>query len=208
MHLSGSKWAPGRQTPIRFADGRQNGRQTPIRFAARCGRIVNPRGEEYGAVSEALAGVTIDKIDKPGRLDSSRCREIVWVSHAGQWLAPLTLATDHLGDVPCQNGRRASDKGLLSMSLDEYLKLLDLVGRQARSDKRGAIPAELATILERLGIHSGQLVESVEKLTQRFPRMIGPAEQMAARAAEAGRHWFQGKRHAERTFSNSGSAQG
>jgi len=127
---------------------------------------------------------------------------------AEQWLAPLTLAQDHLGDVPCQNGRRASDKGLLSMSLDEYLKLLDSVGRQARTDKRGAIPAELAPILQRLGIHSGQLVESVEKLTQRFRRMIGPAEQMAARAAEAGRQWFQGKRHAERTFSDSGLAKG
>ena len=108
----------------------------------------------------------------------------------------------------CQNGRRASDKGLLSMSLDEYLKLLDLVGRQARTDKRSAIPAELAPILQRLAVHSGQLVESVEKLTQRFRRMIGPAEQMAARAAEAGRQWFQGKRQAERTFSESGPEAG
>ncbi len=94
------------------------------------------------------------------------------------------------------------------MSLNEYLKLLDWVGRQVRTDKRGAIPIGLAPILERLGIESGQLVETVEKLTQRFRRMIGPVEHMAARAAEAGRKWFQGKRHAHRVFSETARAKG
>ena len=121
---------------------------------------------------------------------------------ADAWLAPLTLADDQLGEVPSQNGRRASDKGLLSMSLDEYLQLLDCVGRQVRSDKRGAIPAELAPIVQRLGIQSGQLVETIQKLTERFRRMIGPAAQMAARAHEAGRKWFQGQRPARRVFSD------
>ena len=34
---------------------------------------------------------------------------------ADGWMAPLTLASDHLGDVPYLTDRRASDKGLLSM---------------------------------------------------------------------------------------------
>ena len=119
---------------------------------------------------------------------------------ANEWLAPLTLEQDQLGDVPCQSGRRASDKGLLSVTLDEYLKLLDCVGREVRADKRGAIPAGLAPILERLGIQSEELVDTVEKLTQRFRRMIGPVDEMASRAAEAGRQWFQGQRHASRVF--------
>ena len=125
---------------------------------------------------------------------------------ADHWLAPLTMSPDHLGDVPCKSGGRASDKGLLWMSLEEYLKLLDWVGRQVRTGKRGAIPAGLPPILQRLGIESGQLVETVEKLTQRFRRMIGPVEQMAARATEAGRKWFQGKEHAQRVFSETPQA--
>jgi len=36
------------------------------------------------------------------------------------------------------------------MSLDEYLELLDWTGRQFRIDKRGAIPAACAPILDRL----------------------------------------------------------
>ena len=38
------------------------------------------------------------------------------------------------------------------MTRDQYLSLLDMVGRVVREDKRGAIPAELPPILERLGI--------------------------------------------------------
>jgi hypothetical protein len=33
-------------------------------------------------------------------------------------------------------------------------------------------------------------------LTQHFRRVLGLVEEMAARAAEAGRRWFQGKRQA------------
>jgi hypothetical protein len=42
------------------------------------------------------------------------------------------------------------------MTVDEYLKLLDWTGRQVRLDKRGAIPADLAPILDRLQI-TGEL---------------------------------------------------
>jgi hypothetical protein len=108
--------------------------------------------------------------------------------------------------LPHENGLRASDKGLLSLTLDEYIKLVDCVGREVRKDKRGAIPASLAPILERLGLASGQFVETVEKLTQRFRRMIGSAEEMAARAAQAGRKWFQGQAQAREAFTTSASA--
>jgi len=46
--------------------------------------------------------------------------------------------------------RRASNKGCLSMTLDQYLKLLDWTGRRIRKDKTGRIPDECAPILERL----------------------------------------------------------
>jgi hypothetical protein len=95
---------------------------------------------------------------------------------------------------------------LLSLSLDEYLNLLDWAGRLTRTDKRGAIPDELAPILARLGIESDELVDTVDKLTQRFRRMIGSMEEMAARAAEAGRNWFQGQSQASVIFSEPKSA--
>ncbi len=119
----------------------------------------------------------------------------VWVS-----VFCLSLGSDHLGDVPCTSGFRASDKGLLPMSLDDYLRLLDWTGRQVREDKRGAIPADLAPILERLGIVPEEFVETVTTFSRRFPRLAGPVEQLAARAKEVGRRWLHGVRQAARVF--------
>jgi hypothetical protein len=116
------------------------------------------------------------------------------------WLAPLTLQKDHLGDVPCITGGRASDKGLLTISLDQYLKLLDWSGRQLQAGKRGAIPADLAPILERLGIDGDELLDTLDDFPRLFPRLVGRAEQILERAREVGRRWLQGVRPAARIF--------
>ena len=119
---------------------------------------------------------------------------------ADGWLAPLTLAADHLGDLPSVTDRRASDKGLLSLSLGEYLELLDWCGRQMCSGKWGTIPSELAPILERLGVVAEELPRALNGFPRCFRRLAGSAEQFAARAAQAGRRWLQGVRTAARVF--------
>jgi len=50
---------------------------------------------------------------------------------------------------------------MLSMSLLDYLCLLDFTGRQLRSDKPGAIPSHLPPILARLGVKLDGLIHSV-----------------------------------------------
>ena len=77
---------------------------------------------------------------------------------------------------------RASDKGLLPISLDDYLKLLDWTGRQVRGDKTGAIPADLAPVLERLQINRDQWVETVTTFDIRFGHVLGRVEQLAQAA--------------------------
>ena len=86
------------------------------------------------------------------------------------------------------------------MSLEEYLKLLDWCGRQLRTDKHGAIPADLAPLVERLGIVAEELVETIDQFPQRFRRLAGTVEHFRKRAAEAGRRWFQGACAAARVF--------
>ena len=84
--------------------------------------------------------------------------------HSG-WMCPIEIdeAKDPLGPDADTGGRRASRKGVAAISLGRYLELLDWVGRTLRDDKRGAIPAELAPILSRLGLTAksllGQLCE-------------------------------------------------
>ena len=72
------------------------------------------------------------------------------------WLCELTIeegpAADVRDGVHGATSRRASDKGLLPISVEDYLQLLDASGRILRDDKAGSIPTQLAPILERLGI--------------------------------------------------------
>jgi len=86
------------------------------------------------------------------------------------------------------------------MSPDEYLQLLDWCGRQIRGNKEGTIPADLASIVERLGVTPEELLATVQEFPQCFRRLAGTVEQFTKRAAEAGRHWLQGVRCAARVF--------
>jgi hypothetical protein len=118
------------------------------------------------------------------------------------FLAPLTLEAHDLGEIPSTTGQRASDKGLLDLTLSDYARLLDFAGRQIKADKVGAIPADLAPILERLGLVNGErFVEAVKNFPRIFRRVAGKAAQMTARAQAVGRQWMQGIRAARKTFS-------
>jgi hypothetical protein len=86
------------------------------------------------------------------------------------------------------------------MSLDEYLRLFDWCGRQIRGNQQGTIPADLAPIVERLGVTPEELLATVQEFQQRFRRLAGTVAQFTQRAAEAGRHWLQGVRCAARVF--------
>ena len=95
---------------------------------------------------------------------------------------------------------RVSNKGFLPMTADEYLRLLDCTGRQLHPDKRGAIPADLVPILERLLINPSHWLETVTELDKKFRTAVGRPESMRQRAARMGRRWLQGIRQCARAF--------
>ena len=89
--------------------------------------------------------------------------------------------------------RRASDKGILPITLDDYLELLDASGRILRDDKAGAIPSNLAPILRRLGIRTSLWSELVENYHDWFGHVVGAPANLARRANQVGRRWFRGQ---------------
>ncbi len=95
---------------------------------------------------------------------------------------------------------RASDKGFLPMSADDYLSLLDWTGRQRRVDKRGVIPQDFLPILERLRIRGEFWMEAVEQYDKLFYRAVGRVQHMIDTAQQAGRKWLQGLSHCRRIF--------
>lgn len=66
------------------------------------------------------------------------------------------------------SGRRVSDKGVYCPRFEDYLALLDVVGRVARSDKPGEIPADAPSIQDRLGLNVKALIETVLDFEQLF----------------------------------------
>ena len=99
---------------------------------------------------------------------------------ADAWLAPIFLderAVAYTGTTTdgsecdtsarssaCCNPIRApriSNKGFLPMTLDQYLSLLDSLGRMVRKGKRGVIPQDLAPILERLKLDAQRWLDSI-----------------------------------------------
>ena len=92
------------------------------------------------------------------------------------------------------------------MSLEEYLNLLDWAGREVRGDKRGAIPAHLAPILDRLGITRDEFVETVKDFPRRFRRFAGsPVDRTNSEPGP--RKSAAGVTHAACVFTNAQSVQ-
>ena len=121
------------------------------------------------------------------------------------WLCELTIdETKDPSDpssIRSATARRASDKGLIPMSLDDYLKLLEASGRMVRDDKTGAIPAEIAPILERLGIQTELWPELVTKYHDWFGQIVGSTKKLVERALETGRKWHRGQSYCATVFS-------
>lgn len=74
------------------------------------------------------------------------------------WLAPVFLderaaaytGTESVAACNPVRSARISNKGFLPLRLDQYLSLLDAMGRIVRPDKAGSIPQHLPPILERI----------------------------------------------------------
>ena len=120
------------------------------------------------------------------------------------WLAPLTLNPRSHGPVAHKQGLRASDKGFLSISLEDYLKLLDWTGRQGRPDKRGKIPAEQLAILERLGIEGGMWCDLVWSFKKYFGRSrgAGSPDRMHEMAVAGDLSFHPGQRRSRACFAS------
>ena len=95
-------------------------------------------------------------------------------SDAG-FLAPLTIdeAKDEVGPCASETGKRASDKGFLSMSLVDYLQLLDWTAREMRPDKAGYTGRDVPPVITRLGLEPTAWTELVRDFGKLFHCVAG-----------------------------------
>ena len=163
------------------------------------------RAREANTPEESTHTSAYDRIVawKKAQTTDSPFREATQQAPPDGWMSALTLderTGAYDGSAPSVNGRRASDKGLLPIQFEEYLKLLDWTGRQVHAKKRGAIPEHLAPILERIGVNAALWTELVTEFDRRFSHVVGTAQALADRAATAGRRWYHGRARCAEAF--------
>lgn len=87
---------------------------------------------------------------------------------------------------------RASNRGVLPLRTDQYLATLDWAGRLLRGDKRGAIPADVAPILERVGTPRDRFANALDFYGSLRFHAVGHEETMRAVASSRGQLWLRG----------------
>jgi hypothetical protein len=144
----------------------------------RAGLATTPESSLYTSVERRIAAVC-----RPDRV----ARRLVNARRPDAWLSPVPLCERATapGPQPSDGGFRASDKGFLPMSVEDYLELVDWTGRQiVRGRAGGTIPAELPSILSRVGIGDRDWLPLVTGFGRLFHRVAG-APQSLARFTEA-----------------------
>jgi REP element-mobilizing transposase RayT len=112
------------------------------------------------------------------------------------WLAPLTLdERAKPGAMASESHVRASDKGFLSMSLQDYLSLLKWTGANKPSLGEPKATPEVEPILKRLGIDGSVWIDLVWKFKKYFQGSVaGLPDAMAEHAKQHNHRWRRGQR--------------
>lgn len=91
-------------------------------------------------------------------------------------------------------------RGFLSMSLEDYLVVLDTTGREIRKEKRGSIPESLAPILKRIGLKSENWISTTLNLSKSFSSFIGSKHLLDKFSSANHKKWLKGFSESQRIF--------
>jgi REP element-mobilizing transposase RayT len=103
----------------------------------------------------------------------------------------------------CPISSESQQRGILNMTAAEYFDLVDKSGRMTRSDKRGAIDADLAPILLRIGANPDAWLETISRFGSKFRLAAGLLPNLRNFAGQLGRRWLMGLAAARAAFAPS-----
>ncbi|MES9924530.1 MAG: alpha-amylase family glycosyl hydrolase [Candidatus Thiodiazotropha endolucinida] len=101
---------------------------------------------------------------------------------------------------PFKGVREKSSEKSIDFGLNDYLRLTDWTGRAIREDKKGAIPSELAPVLERIGLNPDTWLESVKHYHRNYFSVLGAIDRIKAFAKEQNKRWHRGQRSVLRCY--------
>ena len=91
----------------------------------------------------------------------------------------------------------------IPFNLTDYLELVDWSGRIILEDKKGAIPATLPAILQRLDMDARHWVYLTKNFEQPFKGLVGAAHHVRKAYEDMGKRWIHGLSQCEKYFSSS-----
>jgi hypothetical protein len=94
---------------------------------------------------------------------------------------------------------RDPDKSI-DFEFKDYLRLVDWTGRAIREDKKGAIPNDLAPILERIGLNPNAWLKSVSHYNKNYFSVLGAIDRVRAFAQVQKKSWHRGQRAVLRSY--------
>jgi hypothetical protein len=120
------------------------------------------------------------------------------------WMAELTLRPECKEDeewaYKSRTGRRASDLGVLPISLDSYLELLKWTARELQSGERQTIPKHLESILERMEIDHEQWLDTIADYQQAFCHVVGSPKSLNEAAGRMNAQFLKGATASRRAY--------
>jgi hypothetical protein len=155
----------------------------------KAGEASSPETARYTSVFQRLMAASQPK--------NSRTR-------ADGWMAELTLRPESKADekLACSSrtGRRASDLGILPISLENYVKLLKWTARLLLSGQRRTIPKDLEAVLDHLDVNHEAWLDTVEEYEKSFCHAVGPPSSLAKVAERMDASHLKGATAARRIF--------
>jgi putative transposase len=141
--------------------------------------------------------------------------DILIPENAGTTSKPIPerlFAPNHSLDVAalsthwlCPISSEPQRRGILQLTAAEYFDLVDQSGRMIRSDKPGAIPADLKPILLRIGANPDAWKDTVSRFGCKFCLAAGLLPSLRNFANQLGRRWLKGIATARIAFASPSS---
>jgi REP element-mobilizing transposase RayT len=88
----------------------------------------------------------------------------------------------------------------IPFSFEDYLELVDMVGRTIRTDKKGYIPDTTPKILVRLDIDTDTFIEYATRFLKEFGHAVGRPEALVAHAAKRQAKYLRGIKTARKVY--------
>ena len=165
----------------------------------RAGLASTPEESDFTSIQErmrawhremlAQVSVSIGDSRQPTEASGICCPDNASTDDSTCWLCPIR-----------SDGVR---RGILQITAADYFDLVDKSGRLLRTGKRGAIDAELAPILLRIGIKPDAWVDTISRFESRFRLAAGLLSSLRSFADKLGRRWLAGLTAARAAFAPS-----